>query len=366
MKVPFLDLKVVHADIRDDLDAAYRRVMDGGWFIMGGELTAFEEEYARYCGVRHCIGVANGLDALFLTLEAWGIGAGDEVIVPAHTFIASWLAVSYCGAVPVGVDIDPLTYTIDPSALRAAITPRTRAIMPVHLYGQPAAMQPVLEVARAFGLKVLEDAAQAHGATYHGRRAGALGDAAAFSFYPGKNLGALGDGGAITTDDDELADRLRRLRNYGSRIKYQHDVQGYNSRLDELQAAFLRAKLCRLDAGNARRREIAAAYSAGLAESTLVLPHVAPDAESAWHLYVVQYADRDRFQRLLATAGVETQIHYPIPPFRQAAYAGLRIPASSYPVSDDAARHVLSLPMSPMLTDQQVRHVITACLEACT
>ena len=262
--VPFLDLRAAHAEVRDALDAAYRRVVGSGAYVLGAEVEAFEREFAAYCGVGHCVGVGNGLDALHLVLRAYGVGPGDEVVVPSNTFVATWLAATHAGATPVPVEPDPATYNLDPARLEAAITPRTRAIVAVHLYGQPADMDPVREVARRHGLPVVEDAAQAHGARYRGRRAGALGDAAAFSFYPGKNLGGLGDGGAVTTDDAALADRVRVLRNYGSREKYHNEVVGVNSRLDPLQAAFLRAKLPHLDAWNARRAAVAARYLDGL------------------------------------------------------------------------------------------------------
>jgi dTDP-4-amino-4,6-dideoxygalactose transaminase len=257
VRVPFLDLKAAHAELRAELDAAYARVMDSGWFVLGDELAAFEAEFAAYCGARHCVGVGNGLDALHLILRAMQIGPGDEVIVPANTYIATWLAVSYAGAAPVPVEPDPRTFNLDPARVEAAVTPRTKAVMPVHLYGQPADVDAVREVAARHGLRVIEDAAQAQGARYRGRAAGSLADAAGFSFYPGKNLGAAGDAGAVTTDDDALAAELRRLRNYGSPAKYQHDVKGFNSRLDELQAAVLRVKLRRLDEWNARRAAVA-------------------------------------------------------------------------------------------------------------
>jgi dTDP-4-amino-4,6-dideoxygalactose transaminase len=362
VKVPFLDIAAMHAPIRAELDAAYQRVADSNWFITGRELSAFEEEFARYCGVRHCIGVANGLDALFLILKGWDIGPGDEVLVPSNTFIASWLAVTHSGATPIPVEPLAQTYNLDPERLRAAITPRTRAIMPVHLYGQPADMSPIIEIAREFGLKVVEDAAQGHGARYDGKVTGGLGDAAGFSFYPGKNLGALGDGGAITTDDDALAERVRLLRNYGSRVKYRHEIAGFNSRLDELQAAFLREKLRKLDEWNDRRRRIAARYSAALNDSPLTIPFVPTWADPSWHLYVIRHPARDLLQARLAESGVETLIHYPMPPHRQAAYASGDVGAS-LPISEQLHREVLSLPMSPQLSDEAVEMVIGACLD---
>lgn len=362
--IPFLDFAAIHAELRPELDAAYQRVVDSNHLILGSEVEHFEREFADYCEAEHAIGVGNGLDALFLVLKAMGIGAGDEVIVPSNTYIASWLAVSYAGATPVPVEPDNATYNLDPARIEAAITPRTRAVMPVHLYGQPADMDPIMEVARRHGLKVIEDAAQAHGARYRGRRVGTLGDAAGFSFYPGKNLGALGDGGAIVTNDGALAQRLRMLRNYGSSVKYHNELKGYNSRLDELHAAFLRAKLKGLDAGNARRREIAARYLAGLADSGLVLPFVPDWAEPVWHLFVVRSAARQELQAELGERGVGTMIHYPIPPHRQPAYAELGLAEGSLPVAEAIHREVLSLPMWPQMRTEQVERVIAASMEA--
>ena len=356
--IPFLDFQALHAALRPRLDAAYARVVDSGWFILGRELEQFEAEFARYCGARHCIGVANGLDALFLTLKAMDIGAGDEVIVPSNTYIASWLAVSYVGARPVPVEPDAGTCNLDPARIEAAITPATRAIMPVHLYGQPADMAPIREIAARRRLHVIEDAAQAHGASYRGRRVGSLGDAAGFSFYPGKNLGALGDGGAVTTDDDAIAERLRSLRNYGSRQKYHHELAGFNSRLDEMQAAFLREKLAVLDDWNARRSSIAARYLKGLADCSLVLPSVLAGTDPVWHLFVVRHPARDAFQRRLTEAGIGTVIHYPVPPHLQPAYSNLGFPEASFPISEALHRRVLSLPLWPQMHDEQVQLVI--------
>ncbi|HLM01516.1 MAG TPA: DegT/DnrJ/EryC1/StrS family aminotransferase, partial [Pyrinomonadaceae bacterium] len=321
MKVPFLDLKAVYSEIKDELDEAYARVMSSGWYILGAEVEAFENEFAAYCGAKHCIGVANGLDALHLVLRGYGIGEGDEVIVPANTYIATWLAVSYAGATPVAVEPDIETYNLDPRKIEAAITPRTRAIMPVHLYGQPAAMDALNEIARKHHLKVIEDAAQAQGARYKNRPTGSLSDAAGFSFYPGKNLGAFGDAGAVVTSDDELADAVRLLRNYGSRVKYHNEVKGFNSRLDPLQAAFLSVKLRHLDDWNARRRKIARKYIEALSDcSKIVLPVLEEEAESVWHLFVVRCAERERLQNFLKERGVETLIHYPVPPHLSEAY----------------------------------------------
>lgn len=363
--IPFLDLHAINARERDDLRAAFDRVLDSGWLILGNETEQFESEFAEYCGTDHAIGVANGLDALILVLRAWELGAGDEVIVPSNTFIATWLAVSAVGATVVPVEPDHATCNIDARAVAAAITPKTKAVIPVHLYGQPANMPAINDVARAHGLKVLEDAAQAHGASIRRQRAGSFGDAAAFSFYPGKNLGALGDGGAITTSDPDLAHRLRMLRNYGSREKYRHESLGVNSRLDELQSAFLRIKLKRLDADNARRREIARLYDSGLAGLPgLELPVVAPDFESAWHLYVVRHDRRAALAERLTAKGVHTGVHYPIAPHLQGAYRHLGMPEGSLPVSEEMHRTVVSLPIGPTMSEEDVQHVMQAVQES--
>jgi dTDP-4-amino-4,6-dideoxygalactose transaminase len=360
--IPFLDLKAPYLELKQELDEAIARVVSSGWFIGGGECEQFEADYATYCGANHAIGVANGLDALHLALRAMDVGPGDEVIVPSNTYIATWLAVSQCGATPVPVEPDAHTYNIDPALIEAAITPRTKVILPVHLYGQPADMDPILTIARKHGLRVLEDGAQAHGARYKGKRLGAHGDAVAWSFYPGKNLGAMGDGGAITTNDAELADRLRVLRNYGSRVKYVNEVQGYNSRLDPLQAAILRVKLAHLDEWNARRSAIAQIYTEGLTESGLILPYTPEWADSAWHLYVVHSPAREALQVRLATAGISTLVHYPIPPHMQAAYAGLGMAADALPLARQLAEEVSSLPIGPHLSKQEQREVIKCLL----
>lgn len=358
--IPFLDLKAVMAAERDGLRAAFDRVLDSGWYILGSEVTQFEAEWAAWCDAAHAIGVANGLDALVLALRGLGIGPGDEVIVPSNTYIASWLAVSHVGATPVPVEPDEATYVIDPARIVGVITPRTRAIMPVHLYGQAADLDAIITIAQAHGLKVIEDAAQAHGATYRDRRLGGHADAVCWSFYPGKNLGCLGDGGAVTTNDPALADRLRTLRNYGSRQKYHNEVLGYNSRLDELQAAILRARLPLLDAANARRRAVADAYLAGLANMELVLPVVAPDNVHVWHLFVVRHHDRDGFADRLRDRGIGTVIHYPVPPHRQPAYAGLGIGPGALPIAERIHAEVVSLPMGPTMTEADVAQVIDA------
>ena len=362
MSIPFLDLKAGYLELQQEFDSAYRRVMDSGWVLLGEETKAFEEEFARFCGVKHCISVGNGLDALQLVLRAWEIGPGDEVIVPAHTFIASWLAVSNVGAKPVPVEPDPKTYNIDPSRIEAAITPRTKAIMPVHLYGQPADMDSILAIAKKHGLKVLEDNAQAQGARYKGRRTGGLGDAAGISFYPGKNLGAFGDAGAVTTHDAKLAETVTLLRNYGSKVKYQHELPGVNSRIDELQAAFLRAKLRHLDEWNMRRMKAAATYLDRLASEVpqLILPFVPSWAEPVWHLFVVRHAQRDALQKKLLEEGVQTLIHYPVPAHLSGAYQSTGIQKGNLPICESISREVLSLPIGPHLSKEQADRVILA------
>lgn len=369
-RVPFLDLAAINARFQDDFAAAFSRVAAHGQWVLGPELEAFEGEFAAYCGCKHAIGVGNGLEALELVLRAWGIGPGDEVIVPTNTFIATWLAVSLVGATPVGVDAEIATHTLGARGVAEALTERTRAVIPVHLYGRPAPMDELRALASAHGVKLLEDAAQGHGAMSGGRRAGALGDAAAFSFYPAKNLGALGDGGAITTDDTALARELRLLRNYGSSRRYIHDRIGRNSRLDELQAAFLRIKLKQLDADNRRRADIARRYNAGLKGSPgLLLPlEDSASCGSAWHLYVVRHARRDALMERLTEAGVETLIHYPLRPDLQAAYRGVSAEddASESPVSARLHREVLSLPIGPTMQDDAVDRVIKALKAATT
>jgi dTDP-4-amino-4,6-dideoxygalactose transaminase len=360
MNIPFLDLKATYLELEPEIDAAIKRVLDSGWYILGEEVNIFEQEYAAYCETKHCVGLANGLDALHLALLALGVGTGDEVIVPSNTYIATWLAVSQCGATPIPVEPDDLTYNIDPSRIEAAITPRTKVILPVHLYGQPADMDPILEIARKNGLKVLEDGAQAHGARYKGKRLGAHGDVVAWSFYPGKNLGAFGDGGAITTDDAEIAERIRVLRNYGSRIKYINDVRGFNSRLDPIQAAALRVKLKVLDTWNERRAKVASHYKTGLVKVGLTLPFVPEWAEPAWHLYVVQHPQREALQKKLGEAGVGTLIHYPIPPHLQQAYASASYVQGQFPIAEQIANQCISLPMGPHLDEASTSAVIAA------
>lgn len=364
--IPFLDLKTPHIELRPQLEAALERVLDSGWYIQGNELKHFEKEFAEYCEADHCIGVGNGLDALHLILRAYDIGAGDEVIVPSNTYIATWLAASYAGATPIPVEPDERTYNIDPPCIEAAITSRTKAIIAVHLYGQPADMDAINAIARKHNLKVIEDAAQAHGARYKGKRVGTLGDAAGFSFYPGKNLGAIGDGGAVTTNDAVLAEKIRMLGNYGSTVKYHNEVKGYNSRLDELQAAFLREKLQKLDDWNGRRKVIAAEYLHQMEGCGLVLPFVPEWADPVWHLFVVRSQQRETLQANLQQQGVGTMIHYPIPPHLQLAYAELGYAQGDFPIAEVIHDQVLSLPMGPTLNDAQVTQVINAVKDSCT
>jgi dTDP-4-amino-4,6-dideoxygalactose transaminase len=361
LSVPFLDLCAAYRELQTGLDAAYTRVARSGWYIMGEELEAFERAFARYCGAEHCVGVANGLDALHLSLRVAGVGDGDEVIVPSNTFIATWLAVTQASAVVVPVEPDPGTMNLDPARVEAAITARTRAVIPVHLYGQPAAMDEINAIAERYGLIVIEDAAQAHGAMYRGRKAGSLGRVAAFSFYPGKNLGAMGDGGAIVTNDGALAENARLLRNYGSVRKYHHDVPGFNSRLDPLQAAFLSVKLAHLDEWNERRRRLAERYRealGGLAD--LTLPDVPEDIDPVWHLFVVRHPRRDALQAFLEGLGISTLIHYPVPPHRARAYLRGERVFGSLPIVEQLAATVLSLPIGPHLTDASADAVIDA------
>jgi dTDP-4-amino-4,6-dideoxygalactose transaminase len=361
MKVPILDLKPAYEELRTELDAAYRRVMESGWVLLGKELEAFETEYAASVGVKQCVGVANGLEAMQLVLMAQGLAPGDEVIVPSHGYIATWLAVTHAGGRPVPCEPDPATYNMDPARIEALITPRTKAILPIHLYGQTADMEAIAAIAAKHGLFVLEDAAQSHGARCRGRAAGSLGDAAGVSFYPSKNLGALADAGAVTTNNDALADRLRHLRNYGSKIRYHHDYVGLNSRLSELQAAFLRAKLPHLSTWNARRAGLAARYLERLRGlGDVVLPGVPSWAEPVWHLFVIRTARREALQAHLTKAGVGTQVHYPIPPHLSPAYASAGWRHGDFPLAETMAEQVLSLPIGPHIAAPQVDHVCDA------
>lgn len=355
--IPFVDLAAQYRSIRSDVDAAMAGVLSRGDFILGQDVRLFEQEFAAYCGATHCLGVASGTDALRIALQACGIGRGDEVITTAHTFIATVLAIAETGATPVLVDCDPVYGLIDVSQIEGAITPRTKAILPVHLYGQAADMDPILEIARAHGLVVVEDACQAHGALYKGRRCGAIGDIGTFSFYPGKNLGAYGDGGAVTTSRADLADRVTLLRNYGQRVKYEHLEKGGNSRLDTLQAAVLRVKLRHLDDWNASRRRAAASYGRALADTGLGLPQVVPYGTHIFHLYVVRTPDRAGLQRRLDAAKVQHGIHYPIPVHRQKAMADLGYGEGRFPVAEALAPQTLSLPMFPELSDAQIERI---------
>ncbi|HEX5222092.1 MAG TPA: DegT/DnrJ/EryC1/StrS family aminotransferase [Verrucomicrobiae bacterium] len=361
MKVPFLDFVGPYEELKPELDAAYERFMRSAWYILGKECEAFEQEFAAYCGSKYCVGVGNGLEALHLLLRAYGIGNGDEVIVPSNTYIATWLAVSYADATVVPVECDPRTYNLDPARIEPVLTPRTKAIMPVHLYGQTAAMDAIMNIAARHGLKVIEDNAQAQGARCRGRRTGALGHAAGHSFYPGKNLGAFGDGGAITTDDGEIADRVRTLRNYGSKKKYYNEMRGYNSRLDEMQAALLRVKLKVLDDWNQRRAKVAQRYLKEIKPAPgLVLPFVPEWAEPVWHLFVIRHPQRDELQQKLTAAGIGTLIHYPVPAHLSGAYADAGWKRGDFPLAENSADTVLSLPIGPHITTEQVGMVINA------
>ncbi|MDY3306092.1 DegT/DnrJ/EryC1/StrS family aminotransferase [Psychrobacter sanguinis] len=359
--IPFLDLKSINAQYRDELIEACIRVIDSGWYITGNEVTRFEENFAEYCGTKHAVGVANGLEALILTLRAWKemgkLHVGDEVIVPSNTYIASILAISANDLIPVLVEPDLTTYNLCPIKTKAAITDKTKAILPVHLYGQLADMPSLMDIAEQNSLLVLEDSAQSHGASIEGRKAGSWGDAGAFSFYPGKNLGALGDAGAVTTNDDELADTLRALRNYGSRKKYENLFQGVNSRLDEIQAAMLNVKLPYLDKEIAHRRQIAQAYLGRINNVNIVLPNQTGEAH-VWHVFVIRCEQREALQAYLAEQGIQTLIHYPIPPHKQQAYRDWN--NQSYPISEQIHQQVLSLPMGPTLSMQDVDKIINA------
>jgi dTDP-4-amino-4,6-dideoxygalactose transaminase len=367
--IPFLDLKAINAQYRDELVQACARVVDSGWYIQGAEVKAFEQEFSEYCGTRHCIGVANGLDALILVLRAWKemgkLKEGDEVIVPANTYIASILAITENRLTPVLVEPDLVTYNISPANIRAAITDKTKAIVAVHLYGQLADMPEIMSIANEHKLFVLEDSAQAHGAAINGKKAGNWGHASGFSFYPGKNLGALGDAGAVTTNDDELAQTIRALGNYGSHKKYENLYQGVNSRLDEIQAAMLRVKLKHLDAETKRRREIAAAYNSGIKNPAVVLPIQNPELNiqnyqtHAWHLFVISTQYREALQQHLSEQGIQTLIHYPVAPHRQKAYKGWS--DNCYPITEAMHQEVLSLPISPVMVDEHIHLVIKAC-----
>lgn len=356
--IPFLDLKRVNDIHQDALRVATDRVLQSGWYVLGQEVSTFEQAFGHYCGTRHCIGVANGLDALTLVLKAWELAPGSEVIVPSNAYVASVLSVTQAGLVPVFVEPDPRTCLLDPARIEAALSSRTKVILPVHLYGRCCDMTPINAVAQQHGLRVLEDAAQAHGAAYGDRRAGNLGDAAGWSFYPSKNLGALGDAGAVTTNNDALADRLRALRNYGSAKKYVNEYVGHNSRLDELQAAILSAKLPRLDAENDRRRALARLYLSGITNPDIGLPPSDQIGQDVWHLFVVRHPRRDELREHLRQQGIATEVHYPIPPHHQRAYT--QFAHLSLPISEQLHREVVSLPLNPTLTNEDAAHIIDA------
>jgi len=362
LTLEYADLKSEYLMLKKEFDEAYQKVMNNGWYILGQEVSNFELEFSKYCGTNHCIGTANGLEAMFLVLKSWNIKENDEVIVPSNTYIATWLAISHTGATPIPIEPVESTYNIDPKKIESAITKNTKAILPVHLYGQPANMDEINEIGRKYNLKVLEDSAQGHGASYKKRKTGSLGDAAAFSFYPSKNLGAFGDGGAVTTNDDELAKNIKAIRNYGSHKKYVNDIIGYNSRLDELLASFLRIKLRVLDEWNKHRKMIATWYLENLPKSfpEWILPDVPEWADPCWHLFVVRTKNRDLIQKELADKGINTQIHYPIPPHLQKAYTSLGYQKGDLPIAEKLANQVLSLPMGMHLTEDMLEQSVFA------
>lgn len=360
MKIDFLDFRPMHDSIANEIEEKFKELYNKNWFILGDEVKRFEKNYADFCNANYCIGCGNGLDALYLILKAMNIGEGDEVIVPSNTFIATALAVSYAGAIPVLVEPDLRTYNLDPSLIEEAITDKTKAIMAVHLYGQPAPMDEINEIGKKYNLKVIEDAAQAHGASYKGKRVGALADGAGFSFYPGKNIGALGDAGAVTTNSEELGNKVRVLSNYGSDKKYNHIYKGTNSRLDEIQAGFLDIKLKYIDEWNKLRREIAKKYLAGINNERIVMPFVPEYAEPVWHLFVVRTENRDLFQQYLSQKGISTVIHYPKAIHLQEAYKELNIKQGQLPIAELIASQVLSLPIWPGMTEEQIQYVIDA------
>jgi dTDP-4-amino-4,6-dideoxygalactose transaminase len=363
MSIPFLDLGAAYKELQHDINEAIISSLQTGQYILGQEVEDFENDFAAYCETKYAIGVGNGLDALHLALIAMGVGQGDEVIVPSNTYIATWLAVSQCGARPVPVEPIEATFNIDPNLIEAAITERTKVIIPVHLYGQPADIDSILSVAHKYGVQVLEDAAQAHGAYYKGKRIGGHSNAVAWSFYPGKNFGAMGDGGAVTTNNPELANRVKILRNYGSRVKYVNEVQGFNSRLDPIHAAVLRVKLKYLDEWNARRTKIALYYRDNLNKSDLILPAVPEWCVPVWHLYVIRTLSRQALQSYLIDQGINTLVHYPIPPHLQKAYSALGYKFGNFPIAEVFANEVLSLPIGPHLSCKDQEKVIAALLD---
>ena len=360
MNVPFVSFRPMEKELDQELRSAFDRVLDRSWYIEGEEDKTFENSFATYCGTKYCIGTGNGLDALMLILKALGIGSGDEVIIPSNTYIATALAVTYVGATPVLVEPDISTFNIDPLKIEPAITDETKAIMPVHLYGQACDMDPIMKIAKAHDLLVIEDCAQAHGATYKGRKVGTFGIASGFSFYPGKNLGALGDAGAVITNNEDVANKVRALGNYGSNYKYHHIYKGNNSRLDELQAAFLSTKLPILDKMNEDRRRIAEMYSSGIHNPKITLPYVSPDCVPVWHIYAVRCSERDALETFLKEKGIGTNKHYPIPIHMQACYTDLHIPSGSLPVAEEISRTELSLPMYYGMTEEEIQYVIDA------
>ncbi|MDD6194915.1 MAG: DegT/DnrJ/EryC1/StrS family aminotransferase [Lachnospiraceae bacterium] len=360
MKIPFASFEKMHGEIESQMQEAFERVYKNNWFIDGKELEKFEKEFAAYCGAKYCVGCGNGLDALMLILKAYGIGEGDEVIVPSNTFIATALAVSYTGATPVFVEPELDTYNIDPGRIEEKITDRTKAIMAVHLYGQPAKMDEILAIGKKYNLKVVEDSAQAHGAEYHGVRTGSMGDAAGFSFYPGKNLGALGDAGAVVTNDAELAEKVRALGNYGSDYKYHHIYMGNNSRLDEMQAAFLSVKLQNLDRWNEDRRRIAARYSNEIINPQIILPKEMDGTKHVYHIYGVKCDRRDELEAYLNNLGIMTNKHYPIPIHMQECYQSLHISEGELPLAEEISSTILSIPMSYGMSEEEVTYVIEA------
>jgi dTDP-4-amino-4,6-dideoxygalactose transaminase len=365
-KIPFLQLGDAVAEQRPQIDAAIKRVLDSGWYLLGPELDNLEREWSEWCGATHAVGVSNGLDALHLVLRSWGIGPGDEVIVPSNTYIASWLAVTMAGATPIPIEPEWDTCCINPALIKQAISTRTKAIMPVHLYGHPCDMPAIMVIAREHGLRVIEDAAQAHGAEINGKRIGSHGDAIAWSFYPSKNLGALGDAGAITTNDAELARKLKMWRNYGSAVRYVNEVAGYNNRLEELHAAVLRIKISALADWNDRRQRLGQRYQRELTGLGLTLPTVRPGVRHAWHLYTIRHPSRDRIKIYLDSIGVGTLIHYPIPPHQQQAYASLGLAHTSFPIAERIHKETLSLPLGPHLSDEAQTAVIAAVRHAMT
>ena len=363
MKIPFGNLKRQYEQLREQIDTATQEVYESGWFILGQQVQHFEANFAQYCGAKYAVGVGSGTEALHLALIACGVQPGDEVITVANTCVPTLSAVSFAGAVPVFVDIDEKTFTINPALIEERITPKTKAILPVHLYGQCADMDAILEIARQYGLAVVEDCAQAHGSQYKSRMAGTMGDAGAFSFYPSKNLGAFGDGGLVLTNDENLAQTVVKLRNYGQEKRYHHSIKGFNSRLDELQAAILKAKLPYLDAWNQRRREIARRYQEAFSEVGICCPLEAGDRFHAYHLYVLRVPQRDRFQQLLEENAIATIIHYPIPVHLQASYSECRVQGKYLPLTEQLAGEIVSLPLYPELTDEEVDYIIKIVLE---